>query len=157
MSASALSRRPAVALASTLGLAGLAQATVRVARVVPFLAAYLAVWSAVGVVVYAVYRPHGALTAGAVVVAAGLYELTPLKRRCRERCRQDRSGLALGFHCVGASLGLMAVFVALGVMSAAWMAVVAVLVAAQKLLPPSPSIDVPLALAIVALGLIVAA
>jgi predicted metal-binding membrane protein len=59
-------------------------------------------------------------------------------------------------HCVGASIGLMAVFVALGVMSAAWMAVVAVLVAAQKLLPPRASIDVPLALAIVVLGLIVA-
>jgi hypothetical protein len=36
------------------------------------------------------------------------------------------------------------------------MAVVAVLVAAQKLLPPRASIDVPLALAIVVLGLIVA-
>jgi predicted metal-binding membrane protein len=198
MSGLVLARRPTVALATTLGLAGLAwvvalremdgmdmgyatelgsaasfagvwiammaammlpgaaQATVRVAGVARFVATYLVIWAAVGVAVYAVYEPHGALAAGVVTVAAGLYELTPLKRRCRERCREDRSGLAFGVHCIGASIGLMAMFLALGVMSVAWMAIVALLVAAQKLLPPKASIDVPLALAIVALGLIVA-
>jgi predicted metal-binding membrane protein len=145
-----------VAMMAAMMLPGAAQATVRVARVAPFVATYLVVWAAVGVAVYAVYEPHGALAAGVVTVAAGLYELTPLKRRCRERCREDRSGLAFGVHCVGASIGLMAMFVALGVMSVAWMAIVAALVAAQKLLPPKASFDVPLALAIVALGLIVA-
>ena len=50
----------------------------------------------------------------------------------------------------------MAMFVALGVMSLAWMTVVTVVVLAQKLVPPRASIDVPLALAIVTLGLIVA-
>jgi predicted metal-binding membrane protein len=145
-----------ISMMAAMMLPGAAQATARVARVVPFVATYLAVWAAVGVAVYALYEPHGAAAAGVVTVAAGLYELTPLKRRCRERCREDRSGLAFGVHCVGASIGLMAVFVALGVMNVAWMAVVAVLVAAQKLLAPRTSIDVPLALAIVALGLIVA-
>jgi predicted metal-binding membrane protein len=145
-----------ISMMAAMMLPGAAPATVRVARVVPFIATYLAVWAAVGVAVYALYEPHGAVAAGVVTIAAGLYELTPLKRRCRERCREDRSGLAFGVHCVGASIGLMAVFVALGVMSVAWMAVVAVLVAAQKLLEPRTSIDVPLALAIVALGLIVA-
>jgi predicted metal-binding membrane protein len=145
-----------ISMMAAMMLPGATQATVRVARVVPFVAAYLAVWAAVGVAVYALYEPHGAVAAGVVTIAAGLYELTPLKRRCRERCREDRSGLAFGVHCVGASIGLMAVFVALGVMNVAWMAVVAVLVAAQKLLAPRTSIDVPLALAIVALGLIVA-
>jgi predicted metal-binding membrane protein len=137
-------------------LPGAVPAASRAARAVPFLAAYLAVWAAAGVAVYALYRPHGALAAGVVTIAAGLYELTPLKRSCRERCREDRSGLAFGVHCVGASAGLMAMFVALGVMDVAWMAVVAVLAAAQKLVPPKRSIDVPLALAIVALGLFVA-
>jgi predicted metal-binding membrane protein len=150
-----------IAMMAAMMLPGAAPATLRRARsqgrVAVFVAAYLAVWAAMGIAVYVVYAPHSALAAGAVTVAAGLYELTPLKRRSRERCRQDiGSGLALGVHCVGASIGLMAVFVALGVMSAAWMAVVAVLVAAQKLLPPRASIDVPLALAIVVLGLIVA-
>jgi predicted metal-binding membrane protein len=145
-----------IAMMAAMMLPGAAQATVRVAGVARFVATYLVIWAAVGVAVYAVYEPHGALAAGVVTVAAGLYELTPLKRRCRERCREDRSGLAFGVHCIGASIGLMAMFVALGVMSVAWMAIVAALVAAQKLLAPKASIDVPLALAIVALGLIVA-
>src|SRR5947207_1613603 len=51
-----------------------------------FAGSYLAVWSAAGLVVYAIYRPHGAAAAGALTIAAGLYELTPLKRECRRRC-----------------------------------------------------------------------
>jgi predicted metal-binding membrane protein len=150
-----------IAMMAAMMLPGSAPVTVRRARaegrVALFVASYLAVWAAVGIAVYAVYGPHSALAAGAVTVAAGLYELTPLKRRCRERCREDTgSGLALGVHCVGASIGLMAMFVALGVMSVAWMVVVAIVVLAQKLLPPRASIDVPLALAIVVLGLIIA-
>jgi predicted metal-binding membrane protein len=45
--------------------------------------------------------------------------------------------------------------VALGVMSLTWMSVIAVLVLAQKLLPARAAIDVPLALAIVGLGLLI--
>jgi predicted metal-binding membrane protein len=52
-----------------------------------FVGSYLAVWSLVGAAVYAVYRPHGSVAAGAVMIAAGLYELTPLKRHFRRRCR----------------------------------------------------------------------
>jgi predicted metal-binding membrane protein len=145
-----------VSMMAAMMLPGAAPAAVRVGRVARFVATYLGVWAAVGVVVFATYEPHGALAAGLVTVGAGLYELTPLKRRWRERCRSDRSALAFGVHCVGSSIGLMAMFVALGVMNVAWMAVVAVVVAAQKLLPPRAAIDVPLALAIVVLGLIIA-
>jgi predicted metal-binding membrane protein len=49
----------------------------------------------------------------------------------------------------------MLMLVALGMTSIAWMAVIAVLVLAQKLLPPSPAVDVPLALAIVGLGVLI--
>jgi predicted metal-binding membrane protein len=49
----------------------------------------------------------------------------------------------------------MAVLVALGVMSLVWMAVVAVIVCAQKLLPPRAALDVPLALALIGLGLVI--
>ena len=45
--------------------------------------------------------------------------------------------------------------IALGVMSVAWMSVVAVLVFGQKLLPPRAAIDIPLALAIVGLGIVI--
>jgi predicted metal-binding membrane protein len=126
-------------------------------RAVPlFVASYLGVWTLVGVAVYALYRPHGYLAAGAVAIAAGVYELTPLKQRCRRRCRERvRSGFEFGLYCVGSSIGLMLMLVALSVMSVTWMCVIAVLVLAQKLLPEKAAIDVPLALAIVGLGILI--
>jgi predicted metal-binding membrane protein len=49
----------------------------------------------------------------------------------------------------------MAILFVLGVMSVLWMAVIAVVVVAQKLLPARAVLDVPLALAIVGLGIVV--
>jgi predicted metal-binding membrane protein len=133
-----------------------AHASGRVRAVPLFVGSYLAVWTLVGVAVYALYRPHGSLAAGAVAIAAGVYEFTPLKQHFRRRCRESvRSGLEFGLCCVGSSIGLMLMLVALGVMSVTWMAVIAVLVLAQKLLPLIPAIDVPLALAIVGLGILI--
>jgi predicted metal-binding membrane protein len=127
-------------------------------RAVPlFVGSYLAVWTLVGVAVYALYRPHGSFAAGTVVIAAGVYEFTPLKQHFRRRCQGSvRSGFVFGLNCVGSSIGLMLTLVALGVMSVTWMFVIAVLVLAQKLLPAKAAIDVPLALAIVGLGILVA-
>jgi len=131
-----------------------AQAGGRVRAVPMFIGSYLAVWTLAGLAVYAVYRPHGPVAAGAVTVAAGVYEVTPLKQYFRRRCRDSiRSGLRFGLCCAGSSIGLMALLVALGVMSITWMSVIAVLVLAQKLLPARPAIDVPLALAIIGLGI----
>jgi predicted metal-binding membrane protein len=121
-----------------------------------FVGSYLAVWTIVGLAVYALYRPHGSSAAGAIVIAAGVYEFTPLKRRSRRCCQEGvRSGAEFGFYCVGSSIGLMLMFVAVGVMSAAWMCVVAVLVLAQKLLPANAAIDLPLGAAIVGLGIVI--
>jgi predicted metal-binding membrane protein len=121
-----------------------------------FIGSYLAVWTLVGVAVFALYRPHGSVAAGAITIAAGVYELTPLKRYFRWRCREsDRSGFEFGLCCVGSSIGLMLVLVALSVMSVTWMSVIAVFVLAQKLLPARAAIDVPLALAIVGLGVLI--
>ena len=123
-----------------------------------FAASYLAIWAVVGVVVYGFYRPHGTVVAGAVVIAAGVYELTPIKRHFRQQCRENtRSGLVFGLDCVGSSIGLMAVLVVLGVMSITWMAVIAAVVVGQKLLPARAAVDVPLALAIVGLGAVILA
>jgi predicted metal-binding membrane protein len=126
-------------------------------RAVPlFVGSYLAVWTLVGVAGYALYRPHGAFAAGAVVVAAGVYELTPLKQYFRRHCRESvGSGFEYGLCCVGSSIGLMLVLATLSVMSVTWMSVIAVLVLAQKLLPAKAIIDVPLALAIVELGILI--
>ena len=152
-----------VAMMAAMMLPGAAPAVVRCAqasgrvRAVPlFAGSYLAVWALVGVAVYALYRPHGSFAAGVVVIAAGVYEFTPLKRHFRRRCRESvRSGFEFGLCCAGSSIGLMLMLVALGVMSVAWMSVIAVLVFGQKLLPARAAIDVPLALAIAGLGILI--
>jgi len=152
-----------VAMMAAMMLPGAAPAVVRRARAgggvraVPlFVASYLAVWALVGVVVYALYRPHGPAAAGVLVIAAGVYELTPVKQHFRRRCQESAgSGLQFGLCCVGSSIGLMLVLVVLGVMSMAWMVVIAVVVLAQKLLPPKAALDVPLALAIIGLGIVI--
>jgi len=156
-----------VAMMAAMMLPGLVPAVLRRGRsagpvraVVPFVASYLVVWTLVGALLYALYRPHGATTAGLVVIAAGLYELTGLKRHCRRCCRartRSGGGFEFGVYCVGSSIGLMVMLVALGVMNVTWMLVVAALVFVQKLLPAKAVIDVPLAVAIVAFGILIIA
>jgi predicted metal-binding membrane protein len=152
-----------VTMMAAMMLPGAAPAVARYARMtgkaraaVPFAGSYLAIWALAGVVAYALDQPHGSLAAGAVVIAAGAYELTPVKRHFRRRCREAAgSGLGFGLCCVGSSIGLMAMLVALNVMSLFWMSVVAVLACAQKLLPAKAAIDVPLALALIGLGFVI--
>jgi predicted metal-binding membrane protein len=151
-----------VAMMAAMMLPGAAPAVLRSAhahgvQAVPmFVVAYLAIWTVVGVAVYALYAPHGSFAAGALVIAAGVYELTPLKRHFRRRCRESTGyGFEFGLCCVGSSIGLMVMLVALSVMSVAWMSVVAVVILAQKLLPAKAAVDVPLALAIVGLGVFI--
>ena len=138
---------------SAVRLASSSRAALDIPR---YVGSYLGVWAVFGVLVFAVYRPHGTAIAGAITMAAGAYELTPMKRRFREMCRdRSASGLGLGMCCVGSSVGLMLMMVALGAMSLTWMAVTAGVVLLQKLLPPRPVIDVPVALAIIGLGIAV--
>jgi predicted metal-binding membrane protein len=133
-----------------------ARATGRLQAAPLFAGAYLAVWALAGVAVYALDRPHSPAAAGAVVIAAGVYELTPAKRLFRQRCRDNAgSGFGFGLCCLGSSIGLMAVLVAVGIMSIPWMIVIAVVVIAQKLLPARAALDVPLALLIIGLGILI--
>ncbi len=128
------------------------------------LTGYLATWAAAGVVAYGVFELGKAVAsdtlawdnagqpvAVAVLVVAALYELTPLKHACLRRCRGPLSffmeswqdgrggafvmGLKHGAWCVGCCWALMAALFALGVMSLTWMALVAALIAVEKLLP----------------------
>jgi len=150
-----------VAMMAAMMLPGAVPAVLRRAqadggvRAIPmYIGSYLAVWALVGAAVYLLDRPHGPVAAAVVVLAAGVYEVTPLKRYFRQRCRDSAgSGWEFGLCCAGSSIGLMAVLVALGVMNVAWMAVIAVLVLSQKLLPARAVVDVPLALAIAGLGI----
>lgn len=150
------------AMMAAMMLPGAAPAVLRRAhaggvRAVPlFVGSYLAVWTLVGFAVFALYRPHASFVAGLVVIAAGLYELTPLKQHFRRRCRESvGSGFEYGLCCAGSSIGLMLMFVALSVMSVTWMLVIAVIVLSQKLLPAKAAFDVPPALAIVGLGILI--
>jgi len=123
-----------------------------------FAVSYIAVWATVGIAVYLLDRPHGTVAAGVVVIAAGLYELSPFKRHCRLQCREDaRSGVVFGLACVGSSIGLMAMLVVLGAMSVPWMVVIAAVVVLQKFLPAKAVVDVALALALVGLGIVILA
>jgi predicted metal-binding membrane protein len=163
----------AMMLPSTLPVA-------RVARGLPlgFVAGYLAAWTAYGVAAYGLFRlvisfdadwlawdRGGPFVAGGVIVAAGLYELTPfkdilLRRSCSplhpERHGTLRTGLANGLDCVGCCFGLMAVLFALGVMSVLWMAIVAGVIFAEKVLLRGLRLPRFVALALVGLGIWVA-
>jgi predicted metal-binding membrane protein len=129
-----------------------------------FASGYLAVWTAAGLVAFGVafagsHLAGGALSwsrdgrwlAGAALLGAAAYQLTPLKEACLSRCRAPlglmlgswrpgrlggfRLGLASGAWCAGCCWALMASLFALGVMSIAWTAFVAALVALEKALP----------------------
>jgi predicted metal-binding membrane protein len=89
--------------------------------------------------------------AAAVVAAAGLYQLSPLKTACLAHCRSPfdfvlnhwrdgrfgalQMGLAHGFYCLGCCWLLMALLFAAGIMSLLWMALIAIFVLLEKLLP----------------------
>lgn len=129
-----------------------------------FVAVYLAVWAAAGVAAFTLAAAghrvaHGVLAwdragrwaAGATLLVAAAYQLTPLKEACLARCRSPfafllgswrpgrtgglRMGAAHGAWCAGCCWALMASLFALGVMSIAWTAFVAGLVALEKILP----------------------
>jgi predicted metal-binding membrane protein len=148
-----------------------------------FAGGYLAAWFAAGLVFYAAieavrsfgwrflaWDEAGRYVAAGVIAGAGLYQLTSSKdlflRRCRDRrafLREHwrtgrlgavRMGLEHGGYCVGCSWAMMAALFALGVMSVTWMAVVAVLVAVERVLPRDARLAV--ALVLVALGAAVA-
>jgi predicted metal-binding membrane protein len=151
-----------------------------------FLAGYLVAWTAYGLAAYGVFRAlrwavggsldwhgAGAWIAGGAVLAAGLYQLTPLKQVCLRHCRGPvhfvlhgwrdgragalRMGVEHGAFCVGCCWGLMLALFALGVMSLFWMAVIAVAIFAEKLLPAGETFSRVFAVALVAGGIWVAA
>jgi predicted metal-binding membrane protein len=149
----------------------------RTAEAGRFVAGYLAVWFAVGLVAYAGIESVRSLQFGffawddagrwivvGLIAAGAAYQLTPSKDACLRRCRDHRTilsdhrrgGLGLGLQhggfCVGCSWVLMAALFALGVMNLTWMAVVAALIVAERLLPR----PAPLVVAVILAGVAVA-
>jgi predicted metal-binding membrane protein len=158
----------------------------RVAPVV-FATGYLVTWAMAGVLAYGLFALGRALlgdelawdgagrwVAGGTLLVAAVYELTPLKDVCLSRCRSPlgflmsswRTGTWGGFvmgvrhgaWCLGCCWALMASLFALGVMSVAWMAIVAGLIALEKTVPFRRAVTYSTAalLVLLAVGLLVA-
>jgi predicted metal-binding membrane protein len=129
-----------------------------------FAGGYLVTWAGAGLVAFALagilgrvsgdvlaWDRAGRWIAGATLVVAAVYELTPLKDVCLGTCRSPlgfllgswrdgrrgalRMGARNGAWCVGCCWALMASLFALGIMSVVWMAFVAGMIAVEKTLP----------------------
>jgi predicted metal-binding membrane protein len=147
-----------------------------------FVSGYLLTWTAFGLLAYGLYvgvrslsipelswHRGGRYLAGGMLLAAALYQLTPVKDACLGRCRAPldfvlaqwrdgalgalRMGVVHGAWCVGCCWGLMAALFALGVMSLTWMIAIAGLIALEKLLPWREFANRLVALTLVALAL----
>ena len=129
-------------------------------------AGYLAVWFAVGALAYyaMMLLDAAAVGAGVGLAAAGAYQLSPLKRGCLHRCRSPfhfllhrRSGVAIGMEygatCFACCAGLMLALLVVGMSSIFWMAVVALMIAGEKLLHLGPRLAIVSATALLAAGL----
>jgi predicted metal-binding membrane protein len=132
----------------------------RFVRMGTFLSGYLLTWAAVGAVAFAALSGAGRLLAASstaakwlgvgIFIAAGIYQLTPVKDWCLRGCRSPigalmyylgfkgrsrdlRVGLHHGATCAGCCWGLMIVLIAVGVMNVAVMAALAAVIFAEKL------------------------
>jgi len=127
-----------------------------------FVAGYLLAWSAIGLAVAALpvvgdladpmfWHDNARWLVAGTLTAAAVYEVTPWKQACLRKCQGPmgfvvhswrnghrgalRMGLEHGAWCVGCCWALMAGLVALGLMSVPWMALIALLIAVEKMLP----------------------
>ncbi|MCP3466458.1 MULTISPECIES: DUF2182 domain-containing protein [unclassified Bradyrhizobium] len=133
-------------------------------RIASFIAGYFAIWSAFSIAAAAAQTvlshtglismqmaTTSAVLGGAVFIAAGLFEFTPLKERCLVHCRSPlewiprhmrpgqlgafRMGVEHGVYCVGCCWALMLLLFVGGVMNLIWVAFLATIVLVQKVLP----------------------
>ena len=151
-----------------------------------FASGYLVAWTSIGVLAFLVATEGGRISsdllawnrggrwvAGATLIVAAVYELTPLKDACLGKCRSPlgfllgawrpgrlgaiEMGARHGAWCIGCCWALMASLFALGVMSVVWMAVVAGLIAFEKLIPFRPLATWGTAVLLLVLGVLLIA
>lgn len=151
-----------------------------------FVGAYLLVWTAFGATAYAAAMGAERLAdqwtwlmdqaprvGGLLLVTAGVYQLSPLKRRCLSTCRSPmqfivrswrdgyggalRMGLEHGAYCLGCCWLLFVILFPLGVMNVAAMALITLFIFAEKSLPAGVWIGRAAAVALVAWGVVVVA
>jgi predicted metal-binding membrane protein len=129
-----------------------------------FLAGYLLIWAGFSLVAVLAQwelerfgllsmamESNSAVLGGVILLAAGLYQFTPIKNACLRYCQSPvlflsrhwrpgaagalRMGLRHGGYCVGCCWFLMALLFVGGIMNLVWIAAIAVYVACEKLLP----------------------
>jgi predicted metal-binding membrane protein len=129
-----------------------------------FVAAYLVVWALAGLAAYVGMQAAEAATVrvalppaaaaqvgGAIIVVAGIYQLTPLKDVCLSKCREPldfivtswrggatsalEMGLLYGAYCLGCCWLLFVILFPLGIMNVGAMVAVTLIIFAEKTLP----------------------
>ncbi|MBA2445746.1 MAG: DUF2182 domain-containing protein [Nocardioidaceae bacterium] len=157
-----------------------AAAAGRVAPAGYFVSGYLAIWLLSGLPAYLLWRvmgmplmeaePWALRVAGATLVAAGIYQLSPLKRACLRHCRSPMSffmrggrrlarpagatwaGTVHGLFCFGCCIGLMLVLVITAAMQPLWAAVIAAAVFVERTVRWGESFSMLVALGLTTLG-----
>ena len=148
-----------------------------------FVAAYMLVWALFGVVAFAaatgiqvvmklsmISMEMTARLGGLVLIGAGVYQLTPLKTVCLTKCQTPFNfiltawrdgvggafwmGVRHGAFCLGCCWLLFVILFPIGIMNVAAMAVITVLIFAEKSLPYGKRISQIAALALIAYGLL---
>ncbi len=146
-----------------------------------FACGYLAAWSGFALLaaglqwwlherdlLHGMLLKSGPQLAAAILLTAGLYQLTPLKDACLARCRGPmsfflanwragrlgafRMGLDHGLYCIGCCWALMLLMFVGGAMSVLTMAALSVFILAERLLPPGPWVSKLPGLAMLAWG-----
>jgi predicted metal-binding membrane protein len=116
----------------------------------------------------AMMMSRSALLSGGLLIAAGLYQLTPFKRACLNHCRAPAAflsahwrpglwgaccmGLEHGAYCVGCCLLLMLLLFVGGIMNLVWIAGLTLYVTIEKLAPFGEAAAKAIALILIAAG-----
>ncbi len=148
-----------------------------------FLAGYLVVWTLFGVAAYLVslalpslgmmaagLRIDYPVAAGIILIATGLYQLSPLKQGCLRHCRSPlsvvlhgwhdgsagafRMGFEHGAYCVGCCWGLMLVLFVVGMMNLIGMVILTAIIFVEKVVPRGPLVGKLAALALIVFGIV---
>jgi predicted metal-binding membrane protein len=141
---------PAASLATSVGRSGTA-----------FVSGYFVVWSVTGMIAFEAARglmSAGGWIAASAIMAAAVYQLTPLKEACLRRCRSPlglllrrrpfAAGLEHGLVCLGCCWALMLPLLALGAGSMFWMAAVAAAIFVEKVTAFGTRASAPVAFAL---------
>jgi predicted metal-binding membrane protein len=149
-----------------------------------FVSGYMSIWALFGLLAYVVaigvqtfaqqsmwLMDNAARFGGATLILAGLYQLSPFKRSCLSHCRTPldflltawregyggafRMGLEHGLFCLGCCWMLFVIFFPLGLMNIAAMAVITLLIFAEKSMSLGPRLAQLAAIVLIVYGILI--